>query len=216
MVAAARRRDLLDELVEDVAAAGGSAQAVRLDVNDSESIRTAFDEAGPVDVVINNAGVSNSKPLLDQTDAEIDQILDTNLRGALRVATEAARRMREQDGNGSIVNIASILGLRQAGHVTPYAMSKAGIIQMTKQLALELARYSIRVNAIAPGYFETELNRDFLSGPAGDALIRRIPQRRAGRPDDLDGPLLLLASDASAYMTGTILVVDGGHLVSSL
>jgi len=216
VVAAARRRDLLDELVEDVAAAGGSAQAVRLDVNDSESIRTAFDEAGPVDVVINNAGVSNSKPLLDQTDAEIDQILDTNLRGALRVATEAARRMREQDGNGSIVNIASILGLRQAGHVTPYAMSKAGIIQMTKQLALELARYSIRVNAIAPGYFETELNRDFLSGPAGDALIRRIPQRRAGRPDDLDGPLLLLASDASAYMTGTILVVDGGHLVSSL
>ena len=216
MVAAARRRDLLDELVEDVAAAGGSAQAVRLDVNDSESIRTAFGEAGPVDVVINNAGVSNSKPLLDQTDAEIDQILDTNLRGALRVATEAARRMREQDGNGSIVNIASILGLRQAGHVTPYAMSKAGIIQMTKQLALELARYSIRVNAIAPGYFETELNRDFLSGPAGDALIRRIPQRRAGRPDDLDGPLLLLASDASAYMTGTILVVDGGHLVSSL
>ena len=216
MVAAARRRDLLDELVEDVAAAGGSAQAVRLDVNDSESIRTAFDEAGPVDVVINNAGVSNSKPLLDQTDAEIDQILDTNLRGALRVATEAARRMREQDGNGSIVNIASILGLRQAGHVTPYAMSKAGIIQMTKQLALELARYSIRVNAIAPGYFETELNRDFLSGPAGNTLIRRIPQRRAGRPDDLDGPLLLLASDASAYMTGTILVVDGGHLVSSL
>ena len=124
--------------------------------------------------------------------------------------------MREEDGNGSIVNIASILGLRQAGHVTPYAMSKAGIIQMTKQVALELARYSIRVNAIAPGYFETELNRDFLSGPAGNTLIRRIPQRRAGRPDDLDGPLLLLASDASAYMTGTILVVDGGHLVSSL
>jgi hypothetical protein len=124
--------------------------------------------------------------------------------------------MRAHGRGGSIINIASILGVRQAGGVLPYAVSKAGVIQLTKTLALELARFRIRVNALAPGYLDTELNGTFWKSDAGLAMIRRIPQRRLGRLDDLDGPLLLLASDASAYMTGSVVAVDGGHLVSTL
>ncbi len=216
VLAAARRLEALDSLVAEIAARGGQARAVRMDVNDSASIRAALDAAGTIDALVNNAGITNSKPLLDQTEADIDAILDTNLKGAMLVAVEAARRMRDAGTAGAIVNIASILGLRQGGHVTPYAVSKAGIIQMTKQLALELARHSIRVNAIAPGYFETELNSDFFDTPAGAALVKRVPQRRLGRLTDLDGVLLLLVSEASAYMTGSVVTVDGGHLVSSL
>jgi NAD(P)-dependent dehydrogenase (short-subunit alcohol dehydrogenase family) len=124
--------------------------------------------------------------------------------------------MRERGTGGSIINVASILGLRQAGGVLPYAVSKSGAIQMTKTLALELARYNIRVNALAPGYLATELNDDFWRSDAGKAMIKRIPQRRLGQLDDLEGPLLLLASDLSAYMTGSVIEVDGGHLVSTL
>jgi NAD(P)-dependent dehydrogenase (short-subunit alcohol dehydrogenase family) len=119
-------------------------------------------------------------------------------------------------GGGSVINVASILGLRQAGGVVSYAVSKAGVVQLTKTLALEWARHGIRVNAIAPGYIDTELNRDFWQTDAGKALIQRIPQRRLGQLEDLDGPLLLLASDASRYMTGAVLAVDGGHLVNTL
>jgi len=124
--------------------------------------------------------------------------------------------MQAAGRGGSIINVASILGLRQGGHVATYAISKAGLIQMTKQLALELARDGIRVNALAPGYVETELNKEFFASPPGEALIKRIPQRRLGRLEDLDGPLLLLVSDASRFMTGSVLAVDGGHLLSSL
>jgi NAD(P)-dependent dehydrogenase (short-subunit alcohol dehydrogenase family) len=141
--------------------------------------------------------------------------MDTNLRGAFFVAQGAARVMKES-GGGSIVNIASILALRVAGNVAPYAIAKAGLAQMTQALALEWARYNIRVNALAPGYLETELNADFFASPAGQALIKRIPQRRLSRLTDLDAPLLLLAGDAAPTLTGVVLPVDGGHLVSSL
>jgi NAD(P)-dependent dehydrogenase (short-subunit alcohol dehydrogenase family) len=136
--------------------------------------------------------------------------------GAWRVAQAAARHMRDHGQGGSIVNIASITGLRVAGAISVYVASKAGLIQLTKAMALELARYNIRVNALAPGYIETDINRDFFVSDAGLALIKRIPQRHTGKAEELDGPLLLLCSDASSYMTGSVLVADGGHLISSL
>jgi NAD(P)-dependent dehydrogenase (short-subunit alcohol dehydrogenase family) len=220
VVLAARRMDELEKLAGEITAAGGQAMPVRLDVTDAAAVRAALDAGearlGGIDILINNSGIAQGVAVLDQTEEDWDRVLDTNLKGAFLVATETARRMRDAKRAGSIVNIASILGLRQSGQVTAYAASKAGLIQMTKSMALELARYNIRVNALAPGYINTEMNRDFIDTPVGEALVRRIPQRRIGRPEDLDGALLLLASDASRYMTGAVIAVDGGHLVSSL
>jgi NAD(P)-dependent dehydrogenase (short-subunit alcohol dehydrogenase family) len=215
VVLAARRRDALDRVCATIADAGGTAEAIALDVNDAASVAALEPALGEVDILVNNAGVVVDGAALDQSEADWDLVIDTNLKGMFRVAQAAARAMKAHSG-GSIVNIASILGLRQAGAVLPYAVSKAGVVQMTKLAALEWARHGIRVNALAPGYLDTDLNRDFWETDAGRALIRRIPQRRLGRLEDLDGPLLLLASDASRFMTGTVLTVDGGHLVSSL
>ena len=162
------------------------------------------------------AAGGQARPLLEQTEEDFDQVLDTNLKGNWLVATEAARRMVAAGQGGSIVNVASILGERVAGGVAPYAISKAGVVQATKAMALELARHRIRVNALLPGYVVTDLNRDFLTSEAGDKLRSRIPSRRFGEMTDLDGPLLLLASDAGAAMSGATVAVDGAHLVSSL
>jgi NAD(P)-dependent dehydrogenase (short-subunit alcohol dehydrogenase family) len=157
-----------------------------------------------------------TKGVLEASESDWDQILDTNLKGAWLVAQAVARHMADHKQGGSIVNIASITGLRVAGQVSAYATSKAALLHLTRSMALELARHKIRVNAIAPGYIATELNQDFFASPAGEALIKRIPQRRLGQPEELDGALLLLASNASSYMTGSTIVVDGGHLQSSL
>src|SRR5262249_35648880 len=157
------------------------------------------------------SGVTATRSALDLETGEWDKILDTNLKGAWLVARAAAKHLIEAKLPGSIINIASILGFRVAGHVAAYAASEAALVQLTRSLALEWARYKIRVNAIAPGYVETDLNRDFFASDLGKALIARIPQRRLGQIEDLDGPLMLLASDASAYMTGSAIVVDGGH-----
>lgn len=216
VIVGARRKEALDVLVDEIASEGSTIRSVQLDVSDQRSITAALDEAGEVDVLVNNAGVTNTKPVLEQTQAEFDTILSVNLRGAFLMATEVARRLRDRGAGGSIINITSILGLRQGGQVTPYAISKAAAIQMTKQLGLELARFGIRVNALAPGYVATELNDAFFDSDAGKALVKRIPQRRLAALSDLDGPLILLASDASAYMTGSVISVDGGHLLSSL
>jgi NAD(P)-dependent dehydrogenase (short-subunit alcohol dehydrogenase family) len=217
---AARREAQLAQTVEEIIASGAQGHAVLLDVTDTASVEQAFAAAeerlGPVTIVINNAGVTVTRAALDMTENDWTSVVDTNLKGAWMVAQHAARRMIHHGVSGSIVNIASILGLRVSGGVAPYAISKAGVVQMTKALALEWARHRIRVNALAPGYIETELNDAFFSSDAGKALIRRIPQRRLGEVRELDGPLLLLASDAGSYMTGSIVAVDGGHLVSGL
>lgn len=220
VILASRRRSLLDGITAELKANGISAMSVRMDVTDADSIVSAFNEArafsGGIDVLVNNAGISSTTAILEQDEAGWDAVLDTNLKGCFMVAKEAARHMKEEDRTGSIINIASIAGLRPAGHVAAYGASKAGLIHLTKSMALELARYRIRVNALAPGYILTDLNREFFTSAAGTALVRRIPQRALGKPSDLDGALLLLASDASSYMTGSVIAIDGGHLVSSL
>lgn len=216
---AARRADKLQSVVDAITQAGGQARALSLDVTDGASVRQCFDELaswGAPDVLVNNAGVTVTRSLLEQTEADFDSVLDTNLKGCWLMATEAARRMVAAGQGGSIVNVASILGERVAGGVAPYAISKAGVVQATKSMALELARHRIRVNALLPGYVVTDLNREFLHSEAGDKLRARIPSRRFGEMTDLDGPLLLLACDAGAAMSGATVAVDGAHLVSSL
>ena len=217
---AARRADVLASVVAGINASGGKAQGVVLDVTLADKIDGAMKEAeaafGPIQAVVNNAGVTATRPALEQDERNWDSVVDTNLKGVWLVAQAAARRMIENKVKGSIVNIASILGLRVAGAVAPYAISKAGVIQMTKALGLEWARYGIRVNALAPGYFVTELNDDFFQSEAGQALIKRVPQRRLGQFSELNGPLLLLISNAGSFMTGSVVTVDGGHMVSGL
>ncbi len=216
----ARRSDALAETVSRVENAGGQAHAVKMDVTDAASIEAALDAAesrfGPVAVLINNAGVTITKAAIDLDESDWNGVVDTNLKGVWLTAQATAKRMVRHGQGGSIVNVASILGLRVAGGVAPYTVSKAAVIQLTKALALEWARHKIRVNALAPGYIETELNDAFFETDLGKALIKRIPQRRLGQAAELDGPLLLLASDAGSYMTGSIVAADGGHLVSSL
>ena len=220
VVLAARRTDRVQEACEAIIAAGGEAVAVTMDVTDSASIAAAFDAAeqafGLVTVVVNNAGITIPKPLVKLTDSDWSEVIDTNLNGVAYVTREAAQRMIAADTGGSVVNIASILAQREQKMLTNYAASKAAVVQFTRTAALELAAHNIRVNAICPGYFVTDLNRDWFKTEDGQALIRRIPQRRTGELDQLNGPLLLLASDAGSLMTGTSLTVDGGHVLSSL
>jgi NAD(P)-dependent dehydrogenase (short-subunit alcohol dehydrogenase family) len=220
VVACARRADRLERLVAGIRGDGGTAHAVTLDVADPASVdaavRKAVELAGPIDILVNNADIGETKASLDLTEADWRRILDTNLDGAWRMSQAVAKSMIAAKSPGTIVNIASILGLRQAAQILPYAAAKAALIQVTKSLALEWARHGIRVNAIAPGYVLTEMNRDFFASEAGQAMTKRAPQRRIGAPRDLDGALLLLASEAGAYMTGSVVVVDGGHLVNSL
>lgn len=218
VVLAARQVDKLESLASEIRSNGGRAIAVRMDVTDGASIVKAMDTAeaalGPVSVLINNAGVVVEKAAVDQTEADWDKVLDANLKGSFTVATETARRMIARKAGGSIINISSVLGIGVIGHVSTYSASKAALIQLTKSLALEWASKGIRVNALAPGYIDTEFNHDFWATPPGERLIRKIPQRRLGAAADLDGAVLLLASQASRYMTGSVITVDGGFLLA--
>jgi 3-oxoacyl-[acyl-carrier protein] reductase len=218
VVLAARQTAKLQSLADEIRGKGGRAVAVQMDVTDLSSITAAVDDAegqlGPVSVLINNAGIAVEKSAVDQTEADWDAVIGANLKGAYFTATEIARRMIARRQEGNIVNIASVLGLGVMKFLSPYTISKAGIIQGTKSMALELAGNRIRVNALAPGYIDTEMNHDFWATPPGEKLTRRIPQRRIGTESDLDGAILLLASGASRYMTGSVITVDGGFLLN--
>jgi NAD(P)-dependent dehydrogenase (short-subunit alcohol dehydrogenase family) len=212
---AARRTDRLVELVDEIAAFDGHALPVSLDVTDPASvtaaIETAETELGPLHILVNNAGVTQAKMALDIGEDDWDSVVGTNLRGAWRVAQETARHMQRLGHGGSIINIASILSFGVTRQLSTYAISKAAVVQMTKSLAVELTRDNIRVNAIAPGYIETDFNRDFFATDRGKEMVSKIPQKRLGQPSELDGALLLLAGDGSAYMTGSVITIDGGH-----
>lgn len=218
VVLAARRVDRLEALVGKIRADGGEAIAVELDVADQTAIAPAFDVAeaafGTVTILVNNAGIDGSSAPLDMTPEQWRKVMAVNVDGVWFCAQEAARRLVVTGKPGAIINIASVLSFRAARTLSAYATSKGAVRQMTHNLALELARYNIRVNAIAPGYILTEINRDLFASPAGEKMIRRIPQRRIADASELDGTLLLLASSrASGYMTGSTVVVDGGHML---
>jgi NAD(P)-dependent dehydrogenase (short-subunit alcohol dehydrogenase family) len=215
VVLAARRLDRLQALEAEIRSSGGKALAVALDVTDRASVAAAFDAAetaaGPVTILVNNAGVPSSTFFLKTSEREWRDVMSVNLDGVFRVGQEGARRMAERRSGGSIVNIASILGLGPIKSLSTYAASKAAVVSLTRSMALELARDKIRVNAIAPGYFATEFNDAFLAGEGGKRLLARVPMARAGELPELDGALLLLASDAGRFMTGSVVAVDGGH-----
>jgi NAD(P)-dependent dehydrogenase (short-subunit alcohol dehydrogenase family) len=217
---AARRVDRLAEAGRDIAAAGGESLPISLDVTRSESVAAAVAKAeaelGPLTILVNNAGVVVSKPLFEHTEADWDYVVDTNLKGAWLVAREFAHHLVGLKRPGRIINISSVLGTRTIGRVPAYCAAKAGLTHLTHVLAMELARYGILVNALAPGYVETDFNRAFFQTETGKALISRIPLKRLGQTEDLDGAMLLLASPAGAYLTGAVIAVDGGHGVAAI
>lgn len=214
---AARRADRLKALKEDIERKGGRAVAIEADVTDRAAMTRAFDAAekafGTVTVLVNNAGIAHGGRAIEMPPEEWHKVLSTNLDAVFFWAQEGARRMLAAKKQGAIVNIASVLGLAVSKGAVAYATAKAGVVQVTKALAIELAFKGVRVNAIAPGWFVTEMNDDYLAGEAGAALKRDIPMGRFGNPGDLDGALLLLVSDAGNYITGATIVVDGGQVI---
>jgi NAD(P)-dependent dehydrogenase (short-subunit alcohol dehydrogenase family) len=214
VILAARRVDKLRETAALIEGEGGQVMTVAMDVTDAASVRQAFAQIGtdsPADILINNAGIIGTPSLLEMSEAEWNRILATNLTGSWLVAKEFVSALVSKTQAGSIINIASLLAVSAQKGTAPYAASKAGLIQLTRSMALEWARYGINVNAIMPGYYATEISEDFLTTDAGKQLLKRVPLRRLGNPADLRGVILLLASSASAYMTGSVITVDGGH-----
>ena len=223
VVLASRRVERLKELRAEIEAEGGAAQVVQLDVTDYASIKSAIahaeTEAGPIDILVNNSGVSTTQRLVDVTPDDYAYVMDTNQRGAFFVAQEAAKRMiarakgdpRKQH---RIINIASVAGIRVLPQIGIYCMSKAAVIHMTKSMAVEWGRYGINVNAICPGYISTEINAEHFETEQGKALVNMLPRKRVGKPEDLDGLLLWLASEESHFINGTIVTADDGMSAS--
>lgn len=219
VVLASRRTERLKELRAEIEADGDAAHVVRLDVTDLGSIKAAIahaeTEAGPIDILVNNSGVSTTQRLLDVGEDDYSYIMDTNLRGAFFMAQQTAKRMiarakgdpRKQH---RIVNIASVAGLRVLPRIGVYCMSKAGVVQMTKAMAVEWGKYGINVNAICPGYIATDSNEDYFETEPGRKLIEMLPRKRPGKPEDLDGLLLLLAAEEAHFINGAIITADDG------
>lgn len=219
VVLASRRVERLKELRAEIEAGGGAAHVVALDVTDYASIKSAVahaeTEAGPIDILVNNSGVSTMQRLIDVTPDDFAYLMDTNLRGAFFVAQEVAKRMiarakGDPKKQHRIINIASVAGLRAAPQLGVYSMSKAGVIHMTKSMAAEWGKSGINVNAICPGYFGTEINAEYFSTEQGKQLIEKLPRKRIGQPEDLDGLLLLLSAEESHFLNGAIVTADDG------
>ena len=208
---AARRTDRLEALSARI----GGALSVAMDVADVASIRAAAGlvetRLGPIEILVNNAGISRQGRLEGVEEADYDAVLDTNLKGAFFVAQAAARQMIAHGVEGRIVNIASVAGLRAVGQLGTYGMSKAGMVQMTHAMAKEWGRHGINTNAICPGYIATEISADYLETPAGQRMVQGLPRRRMGAPEDLDGVLLLLCSGAAGrFINGAVIAADDG------
>lgn len=220
VVLAARRREKLEETRALVTDGGGTAHCIEMDVSDSASVTQAFaalDELGTgIDILVNNAGIGRSAFLADMSEADWDAVLDTNLKGVFLVAQAGAQRMMKAGQGGSIINIASVLGYRVSKTLGAYIAAKSGVVHLTQAMALEWARFGIRVNSIAPGYFKTDINREFLESDTGSAMLKLVPMQRSGELQELAGPILLLASGAGSFMTGSNITVDGGHLCNTL
>ena len=216
-ILAARRVEKMEKLQSELE---NDSFIVNLDVTSKESVNSLKDEIentiGQLDIVINNAGISDPVRFKDITEDSWLSILETNLNGAFRIAKMATDIMLKNKDGGSIINIASILAERVGLNLASYASTKAALVQLTKSMALELARSNIRVNALAPGYILTEINQDFFDTEEGQGYISKIPMKRLGLESELDGALLLLASDASSFMTGSVITVDGGHVINPL
>jgi NAD(P)-dependent dehydrogenase (short-subunit alcohol dehydrogenase family) len=214
VVISGRRQERLAALADEISANGGTAAPLVLDVTDPVAVQAAVAEAearvGPLWLLVNNSGVSASGPVESMTEGDYDFVMDTNVKGAYFMAQAAGRAMLPRK-EGRIINVASLLGVRVLGQLSLYAMSKAAVIQMTKALALEWARHGINVNAICPGYIETEMNSDYFRSDNGQAFMKRFPRRRIGQPEDLDGMMLTLADPASRFTTGAIISVDDGQ-----
>lgn len=214
----ARRRDRLEALEQELLASGAQVVVVELDINDHAALPAAFASIearlGVADVVINNAGMAAPATFLKTTADVLHDTMSTNFESAWHVTQEAARRLVAARKPGSIINVASVLALGAGPGYAAYSASKAALVSMTRSLALEFVRYRIRVNALAPGWFVTEMNRDYFATAAGEEYLKKIPPGRAGQLDELVGPALLLASDAGSYVNGVTLPVDGGHSVA--
>lgn len=217
VVVLARRLDRLETLVREIEAEDGRASAIEFDVTDRDGVAAMFDKAessaGLADVIVNCAGIATMGSVLDLDDDDWDRTMEVNLNGLRRVSQEASHRLIAAKRPGAIVNVASVAGLGVLPGYSVYATSKAAVIHLTRSMATELWRDNIRVNAICPGYFMTEMNEEYFATERGRKHIKRMPPRRLGELEELSGPLLLLASDASSYMTGVALPVDGGQSI---